>query len=150
MTRATLDRTGKAAQLLGGLLCAALGLRVMTLGIGEAQARRAPVAPPPAAAALKSDDEAPEAPLDTARSRHKPAPERAATPGGAPLRLMLSVNAGPERSDVYVNGSRIGQSPYLGDYSCKQGERLRIEVVPPKGALVNRSAICEGQTLLIR
>lgn len=146
MTRATLDRTGKGAQLLGGLLCAALGLRVMTLAVGEAQARRAPAPEPPVA--IKGD-RAPAGPA-TARERHKPAPERATVATGAPLRLMLSVNVGPERSEVYVNGSRIGLSPYLGDYSCKQGEQLRVEIVPPKGALVTRSAACEGRTILIR
>lgn len=144
MKRATLDRAGKGAQLLGGLLCAALGLRVMTLAIGEAQARRAPVPEPVAEAPKAKPGPA------TARERHRSAPERATAPTGAPLRLMLSVNAGPERSEIYVNGSRIGLSPYLGDYSCKQGEQLRVELVPPKGALVTRSATCEGQTLLIR
>lgn len=145
MKRATLDRAGRAAQLLGGVLCAALGLRVMTLAIGEAKARRAP--PAPVAAAPAAPQKAAPA---TARERHKPAPERATAQVGAPLRLMLSVNAGPERSEVYVNGSRIGLSPYLGDYSCKQGEQLRVEIVPPQGALVTRSAACEGRTILIR
>lgn len=148
MKRATLDRAGKGAQLLGGLLCAALGLRVMIMAIGEAQARRAPPAAPPVAMEPKAAKGPGASP--TARERHKPAPERATAQGGAPLRLMLSVNAGPERSEVYVNGSRIGMSPYLGDYSCKQGEQLRVEIVPPKGALVTRSASCEGRTILIR
>ncbi len=145
MKRATLERTARGAQLLGGVLCAALGLRVMVLAIGEAQARRAPGPEP---VAQKSEAPAP-APT-SARARHKPAPERATAQSGAPLRLMLSVNAGPERSEIYVNGSRLGLSPYVGDYSCKQGEQLRVELVPPKGALVTRSAICEGRTLLIR
>ncbi|MEY4546367.1 MAG: hypothetical protein RL685_2562 [Pseudomonadota bacterium] len=148
MTRVTLDRTGKLAQLLGGLLCAALGLRVMTLAIGEAQARRAPMAEL-SVASPKVGPSRPHAPA-TARSRHQPAPERSSAPGGPSMRLMLSVNAGPERSEVYVNGSRLGFSPYVGDLTCKQGEQLRVEVVPPKGALVTRSAICEGRTLLIR
>lgn len=148
MTRATLDRTGKIAQLLGGLLCAALGLRVMTLVIGEAQARRAPVAEPRAVASKTGPAPAP-GPA-TARTRHQPAPERARALGGPSLRLMLSVNAGPERSEVYVNGSLLGLSPYVGDLTCKEGEQLRVEVVPPKGALVTRSATCEGRTLLIR
>lgn len=141
-----LDRVGKGAQLLGGLLCAVLGLRVMALAIDQAQVRRAP-APEPAAQLVAEG--APAAP-PTARARHRPAPERATAASGASLRLMLSVNVGPERSEVYVNGSRIGLSPYLGDYSCKQGEQLRVEIVPPKGALVTRSAACEGRTILIR
>jgi hypothetical protein len=140
-----LKRAGKAAHLLAGLLCAVLGLRVMTLAIGDAQARRAPVP-------LASGEVAPRAGTFAApaRAQHVPAPERSNAVGGAPLRLMLSVVAGPERSEVYVNGSRLGLSPYLGDYTCKAGEQLRIEVVPAHQGLITRSATCEGQTLLIR
>ncbi|MEO8180106.1 MAG: hypothetical protein ABI895_14825 [Deltaproteobacteria bacterium] len=146
MTRGTLERASKAAQLLGGVLCAALGLRLMTLAIGDAQARRAPAATapePPAAAAPAQPSRV------SARSRRVPAPERASGESSS-LRLTLSVVTGPERSEVYVNGSRLGLSPYVGDYTCKQGEKLRIEVVPAREALITRSAICEGQTLSIR
>jgi len=146
MTRGTLERASKAAQLLGGVLCAALGLRLMTLAIGDAQARRAPAAAapePPAAVAPAPPSRV------SARNRRVPAPERASGESSS-LRLTLSVVTGPERSEVYVNGSRLGLSPYIGDYTCKQGEKLRIEVVPAREALITRSAICEGQTLSIR
>ena len=145
MTFDTLKRARKVAHMLCGLLCAALGLRVMTLAIGDAQARRAPVQ-------LASGEVAPEAGTAAApaHARHVPAPERNNAVAGAPLRLMLSVVAGPERSEVYVNGSRLGLSPYLGDYTCKAGEQLRIEVVPAHQGLISRSATCEGRTLLIR
>jgi hypothetical protein len=120
----------------------------MVLAIGEAQLRRAP-------AALAGEPSASAAPAEVGpgptrpRARHVPAPERRAAEGES-LRLMLSVVAGPERSEVYVNGSRLGLSPYLGDYTCKHGEELRIEVVPAHQALITRSATCEGQTLWIR
>ena len=145
MTIDILKRASKAAHLLGGLLCAALGLRVMALAIGDAQARRAPVP-------VASAEVAPQVGTvpATARAQHVPAPERSNATVGPPLRLMLSVVAGPERSEVYVNGSRLGLSPYLGDYTCKAGEQLRIEVVPAHQGLITRSATCEGQTLLIR
>jgi hypothetical protein len=146
MTAATLQRASKGAQLLGGLLFAALGLRVMTLAISDARARRAPVQ-------LASGQSAPGGAgpsVPPARARHVPAPERNGAVSGAPLRLMLSVVAGPERSEVFVNGSRLGLSPYLGDYTCKAGEPLRIEVVPAHQGLITRSATCEGRTLLIR
>jgi len=143
MMRATVERASKAAQLLGGVLCAGLGLRLMTLAIGEAQARRAPApAPEPTAtpAAVQPS---------RVRDRRVPAPERVKG-DGTPLRLTLSVMAGPEHSEVYVNGSHLGSSPYLGDYTCKQGEPLRIEVVPSHEGLITRSATCEGTTLWIR
>lgn len=144
MTPLWLDRTRRGAQLLGGALLATLGLRVMTLAIGEAQARRLPpptpvMLAPPAPVALPSE------PVRAALG-----PPEKTVPKGAPLRLMLSVVAGPERSEVFVNGSRLGMTPYLGDLSCKQGEPLRVEVVPAQQGLISRSAICEGRTLLIR
>jgi len=146
MKRGILNRASQVAQLLGGLLCALLGLRLMVLAIGDAQARRAPAPPAaePKLAALATGVSAP-----PVRARQVPAPERNVGDGTS-LRLMLSVVAGPERSEVYVNGSRLGLSPYLGDYTCKHGEELRIEVVPAHRALITRSATCEGQTLWIR
>ena len=144
MTPIWLDRTRRGAQLLGGALVATLGLRVMTLAIGEAQARRLPPPPPLMVAPPALAPPRPEpvrAPLG---------PPEKTVPKGAPLRLMLSVVAGPERSEVFVNGSRLGMTPYLGDLSCKQGEPLRVEVVPAHQALISRSAVCEGRTLLIR
>jgi hypothetical protein len=144
MTPIWLDRTRRGAQLLGGTLVAALGLRVMTLAIGEAQARRLPASEP---VAVAPPAPAP-APAEPVRAPLGPPPKT--VPKGAPLRLLLSVLAGPERSEVFVNGSRLGLTPYLGDLSCKQGEPLRVEVVPAHQGLISRSAICEGGTLLIR
>jgi hypothetical protein len=139
-----IDRVGRGAQLLGGSLVAALGLRVMTLAIGEAQARRLPISE---AVVVEPPAPAP-APAQPVRAPLGPPPKP--VPKGAPLRLLLSVLAGPERSEVFVNGSRLGLTPYLGDLSCKQGEPLRVEVVPIHQGLISRSAICEGGTLLIR
>jgi len=144
MTPIWIDRVGRGAQLLGGALVATLGVRVMTLAIGEAQARRLPASQPVVVAAPAP---AP-APAEPVRAPLGPPPKT--LPKGAPLRLMLSVLAGPERSEVFVNGSRLGLTPYLGDLSCKQGEPLRIEVVPAHQPLISRSALCEGRTLLIR
>jgi hypothetical protein len=148
MMRRSVERASKAAQLLGGLLCAALGLRLMTLAIGDAQASRMPL-PAPKAAPFASTTPA-AVTTGPARARHVPAPDRGRHSAGDSLRLMLSVLAGPERSEVYLNGSRLGLTPYLGDLTCKQGEQLRIEIVPTREALISRSATCEGRTLWIR
>jgi hypothetical protein len=151
MNSSTLSRvqksTQKLAELLGGLLFAALGLHLMIQAVGDARARRAP--PPPHVAMPEEQPEAlpsrPPAAVPPLAARVHRDPSDA-----APLRLMLSVLAGPERSEVYVNGSRVGYSPYLGDLSCKSGEKLRIEIVPQKAPLIARTATCEGTTLLIR
>jgi hypothetical protein len=137
------------AQLLCALACAVLGLRAM---IGAIVLARTP-APAPAPAAERP------ALVELAGELMDPPEERAAAEepaaanddaAGTPLRLTLSVMAGPERSEIYVNGARLGLSPYLGDFTCKQGEALRIEVVPRAEALIERQAKCVGKNVFIR
>ncbi len=136
-----------AAQLLCGLACAVIGLRMMIGAIVLARTPApvpAPVSERPALVELASElmdppDEQPD--------------EEAVGPdeeNGTPLRLTLSVVVGPERSEIYVNGARLGLSPYLGDFTCKQGEDLRIEVVPRAEALIERQSKCIGKNVFIR
>jgi hypothetical protein len=68
---------------------------------------------------------------------------------GQPRRVTLGVSAGPPRSDVYVNGRKVGQTPFLGDTSCKTGQSIRIEIVPAKGAPLVYSRDCVGGALEI-
>lgn len=135
----------RAAELFAALACAALGLHLMIIAIGDAQQRHMPPRVLPVAPA-PDPEPAPRAhsALPAARSPRLPVEY------GAPLRLTLSVVVGPPRSEVYVNGSRIGYSPYLGDFSCKSGERLHVEVVPEKEPLITRTATCEGSMLSVR
>jgi hypothetical protein len=135
----------RAAELLAALAWAALGLHLMIIAIGEAQQRHMPPRVLPVAAA-------PDPELAPAARSRLPAArvQRPPVEYGVPLRLTLSVLVGPPRSEVYVNGSRIGNSPYLGDFSCKSGERLHVEVVPEKEPLITRTAICEGSMLSVR
>jgi hypothetical protein len=148
VTAAWIGRTQLGLSLLAAALCAALGLRIMIDAIGEARTARAAAVPKPERPPL----------LDLAEElTARPEPP----PPGAPdeteeeqpvrsLRLFLSVVVGPERSEVFVNGARLGLSPYLGDFTCKEGEDLDVQVVPTHGALIMRQAKCGGQTLLIR
>lgn len=147
-----IHQTGRASQLLSAGLGAALGLRVMIGAIGEARAWRTIAAtaasapePPQPPALLRLADE-----LVGAPPPPPPPPPRPELASGASVRLLLSVDVGPERSEVFVNGRRLGLSPYLGDFTCKQGEDLKIEVVPVRHPLVTRQAKCVGRNLLIR
>ena len=70
-------------------------------------------------------------------------------PTGRPLRVTLGVNYGSARSEVYVNGSRVGNTPFLGDTSCKLGQSIRIEVVPPAGAPLTYVRECRGGSIEI-
>lgn len=150
MTTSWLTGARQVFQMLAALMCAALGLRIMIDAIGEARAAKVPAAPdePLKPALLELADEM-KAPAPTPAEKPAPPALEAAEPSRS-LRLFLSVVVGPERSEVFVNGARLGLTPYLGDYTCKEGEPLSIEVVPSVGPLITRQARCGGQTLLIR
>lgn len=146
MRHAWWTRAWQAPQLLGGVLCAALGLRIMIVAVGEARAARAAAPAPETEPALRQLAEQISAPAEEIEALPAPAP----APEVKSLRLFLSVVVGPERSEVFVNGARLGLSPYLGDFTCKQGESLAIDIVPVERPLITRRATCAGKTVLIR
>jgi hypothetical protein len=82
----------------------------------------------------------------TVKGEPVPAPVAAS---GRPIRPTLSVSAAEARSDVYVNGRLVGQTPFLGDTSCKEGMPVRIEVVPLHGAALTYQRECRVGTLSI-
>lgn len=148
MTATWMGRTQMGLSLLAAALCAALGLRIMIDAIGEARVARAVVAPKPERPPLLelAEELTARPPQPPPAEPEEPEEEQ----GTRSLRLFLSVVVGPERSEVFVNGARLGLSPYLGDFTCKEGEDLHVQVVPTHGALITRQAKCGGQTLLIR
>jgi hypothetical protein len=149
VSRPWLRSLGQGLGVLGAALCAASGLRLMTVAVAWAAEARNPEpiagAPPALPAAPRA-----RATARVAASDSLPLPEP--LPTGEPLRLMLAVSAGAPRSEVYVNGSRLGLSPYLGDYTCKRGEKLKVEIVPAAASspLILREAVCEGKTLRVQ
>ena len=150
MTHAWLGRLGQGLGVLGAASCAAAGLRLMTVAVAWAVEARdpepanKPTAPPVVAARAQVTGHVA---ANASSTPQLPEP----LPTGEPLRVMLAVSAGAPRSEVYVNGSRLGLSPYLGDYTCKRGEKLKIEIVPVADApLVLREAVCEGKTLRVQ
>jgi hypothetical protein len=69
---------------------------------------------------------------------------------GVSLRIPLMVTAGPDRSDVLVDGVNVGNSPFVGEVTCKAGERIQIQVVPAKGEPRKYERVCTpGATLRI-
>jgi hypothetical protein len=146
MTRSWAGQAGQGLAALGGLLCALAGLRLMTVAVGWAAEARAPVEVPEARVAPGS------APARSRSAAHAAiaAEDRVEAPTAEPLRVMLSVSAGAPRSEVYVNGALLGLSPFLGDFTCKRGEKLKVEIVPKANRpLLERRAVCEGKTLRI-
>lgn len=107
------------------------------------------VKPPP-----RSIDEPPPLPplssLSSARQAALSAPNTAdPTASGRPLSVLLSVDYGSPRSDVYVNGRKVGQTPFVGDTSCKSGQPLKIEIVPARGVPLRYERICQSGSLQI-
>jgi hypothetical protein len=148
MKRRWPGRVGQWLSVVASALFALSGLRLMTVAVAWAAEARAP-APP-----LAAPDPATWAPVQRSRVATHTASNAVARPpalpSGEPLRLMLAISAGAPRSEVFVNGSRLGLSPFLGDFTCKRGEKLKVEIVPVANRpLIEREATCDGKTLRI-
>jgi hypothetical protein len=89
------------------------------------------------------------APDETPARKAAEQPPRAAVAPGVPVKLTLGISYGPPRSDVYVNGRHVGQTPFLGDTSCKTGNSLKIEILPPKGLPITYLRECYGGSMEI-
>ena len=102
----------------------------------------------PAASAPKAVAAAPGASL--VRTHGSPAASASALArSGESRRIQLGISSGPGRSEIYVNGRLLGNSPFLGDTSCKTGLPLRIEVVPPRGPPLVYERECRGTVIEI-
>jgi hypothetical protein len=64
--------------------------------------------------------------------------------------VTVAITAGPPRSDAYVKGHRLGSTPFVGDLDCSPGEKVKIEIVPPKGMPLEYTRVCRpGATLTV-
>ncbi len=103
--------------------------------IDPAQTQPNPLVPRLDAAALES----------LARAQLSAAPSASAPP---PVeKRTLIVNLGPPRSPVYINGVKRGQTPYAGDYSCRVGDEIRIQVLPRGAMPLEATATCGGSVI---
>ncbi len=68
----------------------------------------------------------------------------------APKRRQIFVDFGPSRSEVYLDGRRVGKTPFVGQITCRDGDQIRIEVVPPQGMPIRRTGTCRGRSLRAR
>jgi hypothetical protein len=150
MIRDLVERAAYAVQLLAALAILVLCGRFAFAAVGFAIERQ--VQPPPSVERTAAEPALPgrlRSLYDLLPSALAPEPSAAQKrdAGAAPtsVKAYLVVSGGPERSDVYVNGVRVGQSPFVGDVTCKPGKPVRIELLPPKGApLVHERPCIEG------
>jgi hypothetical protein len=63
------------------------------------------------------------------------------------VRMTLAVTVGPPRSEVYVLGRPVGQTPYIGEISCKEGRNITVDVVPEQAAAISFTRQCRDGTL---
>ncbi|OQX66660.1 MAG: hypothetical protein B6A08_19370 [Sorangiineae bacterium NIC37A_2] len=54
----------------------------------------------------------------------------------------LMVDFGPPRSEVFVQGRLVGNTPYAGQVACRDGDKIKVDVVPPKGLPITKIMLC--------
>lgn len=56
----------------------------------------------------------------------------------------LSVQVGPPRSELRVNGRFLGHTPFVGQIACEKGETVKLDVLPPRGMPKHYEIPCTG------
>jgi hypothetical protein len=65
------------------------------------------------------------------------------------IKSYLSVQAGPARSEVRVDGLLVGRTPYVGQIGCERGKTVKIDLLPPTGMPKHYQVPClEGEMTL--
>lgn len=65
------------------------------------------------------------------------------------VRELLVTSPNP-RSEVFVSGRRLGETPLVGQWSCRDGDTFRVDVVPKKGPARSLTVTCGGERLEVR
>lgn len=139
MSKPVLQRAAEGAQVVAALALATLGVRFgvwSTWTMWERDQR------PPTAVPTSGPTSAPPSEAATAT----PAP---AGPPGAAIRPKLVVHGKRDRSEVRVDGGTVGRSPYLGEVSCRSGDVVVIEIVPPTGPSTTHERPCTAGTIRV-
>jgi hypothetical protein len=63
---------------------------------------------------------------------------------------MLSISVGPARSKVLVDGEDVGSTPYAGDFTCRLGDPVQIQVIGPSGSVKQFKRTCVKDIIAIR
>jgi hypothetical protein len=129
------DRFSRAALLLAAALFAVIGVRLLLVAWGrwegpKPEAPKTYVVPRPTAGDLGRylpvlDPAGIPIPSELANGK------RDSTGGDVPV-LLFVVTEGPRR-DVILNGSVLGQSPYMGQIYCDKGSTVRVTLRTKEG-----------------
>jgi hypothetical protein len=63
--------------------------------------------------------------------------------------MRVVVTRGPDRAELRINGGVLGNAPYVGETSCRVGEKLVVELVPARGEAQRFERSCEAGVLRI-
>lgn len=143
MIRGAVLRASGVAQVVAAGLLAVMGVRFGAEGVLFAVRERAPTlddtAPPPR-------------PLPAATASAAPivaAPTGTPVKSGSAIRVPLVVTGGADRSELRVDGVKVGQTPYVGEVTCRAGEVVRLDLLPPKGLPSSHERKCIPGTIKI-
>ncbi|HVW29396.1 MAG TPA: hypothetical protein VHC69_28720 [Polyangiaceae bacterium] len=137
----SLARAASISRFFAALLVAAVSARFAVAGFQRAFGTAS--SPSPSSSASGAPHAAP-------LVRPKTAPSQAVLRApGPPRSIQLGVSAGPARSEIYVNGRLLGNTPFVGDTSCKTGMPLKIELVPSIGPPLVYERECRGTMIEI-
>jgi hypothetical protein len=146
MIREAIGRAADVSRFIAAGMLALCGARFAATGIAFAVARSAG----PVASANAKPNLPPPVISRPAQSAPRPVASKPPVKAGTSLRLPLMVMAEPDRSEVLVDGVNVGNSPFVGEVTCKAGEKIQIEMVPPKGLPRKFERMCvPGATLRI-
>jgi hypothetical protein len=142
---AGLGRAALASRFLAALLVTIVSVRFAVASFERALGASGPTLPissGPHGASLS-------APAASLVRSHLPASSAAPIRSGESRSIQLGVSGGAGRSEIHVNGRFLGNTPFVGDISCKTGMPVRIELVPRSGPLLIYERQCRGTMIEI-
>ncbi|MCA9592643.1 MAG: hypothetical protein KC776_05005 [Myxococcales bacterium] len=140
MIRAAVGRAAAVAQLAAALMLLVLAIRFGVSAVTKSVESKNPELGPASSASA--------APTPVVTKRPPPASVPTVERGKS-LRLPMVISIGPDRSELYVNGVRLGHTPFVGEVTCKAGEKIRIELVPPRGTPKSYERLCVPGTVRV-
>lgn len=63
------------------------------------------------------------------------------------LKRSIMIDLGPPRSEVFIAGKRVGQTPYGGHLTCLEGAAIDVLVLPERGAPIKKTYECTSEIL---
>ena len=144
MIRESVGRASSIAQLFAAATLALVGARFGAAGILFAVRERAP-----ALESSRAPAPIPPKPAPPPATSVAPPKQGEQVKVGASLRLSVVVTLSPDRSEVHVDGVNVGKTPYIGEVSCKAGEDVKFDVLPPKGNPKSFTKKCVPGTIRI-